>query len=104
MSRNTTGQATNAINQLTGGKLGEVVNAVGEKMEVVKGKFSEAFGNVKNTVMTIFGKTLKMVLLKVVAAVNKVKEISAVLPTRYRTFGVRLKELSKRLRLYKKVR
>ncbi len=28
-----------AINQLTGGKLGEVVNAVGEKMEVVKGKF-----------------------------------------------------------------
>ena len=43
-----------AINQLTGGKLGEVVNAVGEKMEVVKGKFSEAFGNVKNTVMTIF--------------------------------------------------
>ena len=43
-----------AINQLTGGKLGEVVNAVGAKMEAVKSKFGEAFGNVKNTVMTIF--------------------------------------------------
>ena len=64
-----------AINQLTGGKLGEVVNAVGEKMEVVKGKFSEAFGNVKNTVMTIFENIKNGITEKISAAVNKVKEI-----------------------------
>lgn len=64
-----------AINQLTGGKLGEVVNAVGEKMEVVKGKFSEAFGNVKNTVMTIFENIKNGIVEKITAAVNKVKEI-----------------------------
>ena len=64
-----------AINQLTGGKLGEVVNAVGEKMEVVKGKFSEAFGNVKNTVMTIFENIKNGITEKINAAVNKVKEI-----------------------------
>ena len=63
-----------AINQLTGGKLGEVVNAVGEKMEVVKGKFSEAFGNVKNTVMTIFENIKNGITEKISAAVNKVKE------------------------------
>ena len=64
-----------AINQLTGGKLGEVVNAVGEKMEVVKGKFSETFGNVKNTVMTIFENIKNGITEKISAAVNKVKEI-----------------------------
>lgn len=64
-----------AINQLTGGKLGEVVNAVGEKMEVVKSKFSEAFGNVKNTVMTIFENIKNGIVEKITAAVNKVKEI-----------------------------
>lgn len=64
-----------AINQLTGGKLGEVVNAVGEKMEVVKGKFSEAFGNVKNTVMTIFENIKNGITEKISAAVNRVKEI-----------------------------
>lgn len=64
-----------AINQLTGGKLGEVVNAVSEKMEVVKGKFSEAFGNVKNTVMTIFENIKNGITEKISAAVNKVKEI-----------------------------
>ena len=64
-----------AINQLTGGKLGQVVNAVGEKMEVVKGKFSEAFGNVKNTVMTIFENIKNGITEKISAAVNKVKEI-----------------------------
>lgn len=64
-----------AINQLTGGKLGEVVNAVGEKMEVVKGKFSEAFGNVKNTVMTIFENIKNGITEKISEAVNKVKEI-----------------------------
>ena len=64
-----------AINQLPGGKLGEVVNAVGEKMEVVKGKFSEAFGNVKNTVMTIFENIKNGITEKISAAVNKVKEI-----------------------------
>lgn len=64
-----------AINQLTGGKLGEVVNVVGEKMEVVKGKFSEAFGNVKNTVMTIFENIKNGITEKISAAVNKVKEI-----------------------------
>ena len=64
-----------AINQLTGGKLGEVVIAVGEKMEVVKGKFSEAFGNVKNTVMTIFENIKNGITEKISAAVNKVKEI-----------------------------
>ena len=64
-----------AINQLTGGKLGEVVNAVGEKMEVVKGKFSEAFGNVKNTVMTIFENIKNGITEKISAAVNKVREI-----------------------------
>lgn len=64
-----------AINQLTGGKLGEVVNAVGEKMKVVKGKFSEAFGNVKNTVMTIFENIKNGITEKISAAVNKVKEI-----------------------------
>lgn len=64
-----------AINQLTDGKLGEVVNAVGEKMEVVKGKFSEAFGNVKNTVMTIFENIKNGITEKISAAVNKVKEI-----------------------------
>lgn len=64
-----------AINQLTGGKLGEVVNAVGEKMEVVKGKFSEAFGNVKNTVMIIFENIKNGITEKISAAVNKVKEI-----------------------------
>lgn len=64
-----------AINQLTGGKLGEVVNAVGEKMEVVKGKFSEAFGNVKNTVITIFENIKNGITEKISAAVNKVKEI-----------------------------
>lgn len=64
-----------AINQLTGGKLGEVVNAVGEKLEVVKGKFSEAFGNVKNTVMTIFENIKNGITEKISAAVNKVKEI-----------------------------
>ena len=64
-----------AINQLTGGKLGEGVNAVGEKMEVVKGKFSEAFGNVKNTVMTIFENIKNGITEKISAAVNKVKEI-----------------------------
>ena len=64
-----------AVNQLTGGKLGEVVNAVGEKMEVVKGKFSEAFGNVKNTVMTIFENIKNGITEKISAAVNKVKEI-----------------------------
>ena len=64
-----------AINQLTGGKLGEVVNAVGEKMEVVKGKFSEAFGNVKKTVMTIFENIKNGITEKISAAVNKVKEI-----------------------------
>ena len=64
-----------AINQLTGGKLGEVVNAVGKKMEVVKGKFSEAFGNVKNTVMTIFENIKNGITEKISAAVNKVKEI-----------------------------
>ena len=64
-----------AINQLTGGKLGEVVNAVGAKMEAVKGKFSEAFGNVKNTVMTIFENIKNGITEKISAAVNKVKEI-----------------------------
>lgn len=64
-----------AINQLTGGKLGEVVSAVSEKMEVVKGKFSEAFGNVKNTVMTIFENIKNGITEKISAAVNKVKEI-----------------------------
>lgn len=64
-----------AINQLTGGKLGEVVNKVSEKMEAVKGKFSEAFGNVKNTVMTIFENIKNGITEKISAAVNKVKEI-----------------------------
>ena len=64
-----------AINQLTGGKLGEVVNKVSEKMEAVKGKFSEAFGNVKNTVMTIFENIKNGIPEKISAAVNKVKEI-----------------------------
>lgn len=64
-----------AINQLTGGKLGEIINAVGEKMEVVKSKFSEAFGNVKNTVMTIFENIKNGITEKISAAVNKVKEI-----------------------------
>lgn len=64
-----------AINQLTGGKLGEVVNAVGAKMEAVKSKFSEAFGNVKNTVMTIFENIKNGITEKISAAVNKVKEI-----------------------------
>ena len=64
-----------AINQLTGGKLGEVVNAVGVKMEAVKSKFSEAFGNVKNTVMTIFENIKNGITEKISAAVNKVKEI-----------------------------
>lgn len=64
-----------AINQLTGGKLGEVVNKVCEKMEVVKGKFSETFGNVKNTVMTIFENIKNSITEKISAAVNKVKEI-----------------------------
>lgn len=64
-----------AINQLTGGKLGEVVNKVCEKMEVVKGKFSETFGNVKNTVMTIFENIKNGITEKISAAVNKVKEI-----------------------------
>ena len=53
----------------------EGVNAVGEKMEVVKGKFSEAFGNVKNTVMTIFENIKNGITEKISAAVNKVKEI-----------------------------
>ena len=66
---------SDAINKLTGGKLGEVVNAVGKKMEVVKGKFSEAFGNVKNTVMTIFENIKNGITEKISAAVNKVKEI-----------------------------
>lgn len=64
-----------AINQLTGGKLGEVVNAVGVKMEAVKSKFGEAFGNVKNTVMTIFENIKNGITEKISAAVNKVKEI-----------------------------
>ena len=64
-----------AINQLTGGKLGEVVNKVSEKMEAVKGKFSEAFGNVKNTAMTIFENIKNGITEKISAAVNKVKEI-----------------------------
>lgn len=64
-----------AINQLTGGKLGEVVNKVSEKMEAVKGKFSEAFGNVKNTVMTIFENIKNGITEKISAAVNKVKEL-----------------------------
>lgn len=64
-----------AINQLTGGKLGEVVNAVGEKMEVVKGKFSEAFGNVKNTVMTIFENIKNGIVEKITAAVDTVKNV-----------------------------
>ena len=64
-----------AINQLTGGKLGEIINAVGEKMEVVKSKFGEAFGNVKNTVMTIFENIKNGITEKISAAVNKVKEI-----------------------------
>ena len=64
-----------AINQSTGGKLGEVVNKVREKMEAVKGKFSEAFGNVKNTVMTIFENIKNGITEKISAAVNKVKEI-----------------------------
>lgn len=64
-----------AINQLTGGKLGEVVNAVGAKMEAVKSKFGEAFGNVKNTVMTIFENIKNGITEKISAAVNKVKEI-----------------------------
>lgn len=64
-----------AINQLTGGKLGEVVNAVGVKMEAVKSKFSEAFGNVKNTVMTIFENIKNGITEKISAAVNNVKEI-----------------------------
>ena len=64
-----------AINQLTGGKLGEVVKKVSEKMEAVKGKFSEAFGNVKNTVMTIFENIKNGITEKISAAVNKVKEI-----------------------------
>ena len=64
-----------AINQLTGGKLGEVVNKVSEKMEAVKGKFSEAFCNVKNTVMTIFENIKNGITEKISAAVNKVKEI-----------------------------
>lgn len=64
-----------AINQLTGGKLGEVVNAVGEKMEVIKGKFSEAFGNVKNTVMTIFENIKNGIVEKITAAVDTVKNV-----------------------------
>lgn len=64
-----------AINQLTGGKLGEVVNAVGEKMEVVKSKFSEAFGNVKNTVMTIFENIKNGIVEKITAAVDTVKNV-----------------------------
>lgn len=64
-----------AINQLTGGKLGEVVNAVGEKMEVVKSKFGEAFGNVKNTVMTIFENIKNGIVEKITAAVDTVKSV-----------------------------
>ena len=64
-----------AINQLTGGKLGEVVNAVGEKMEVVKSKFGEAFGNVKNTVMTIFENIKNGIVEKITAAVDTVKNV-----------------------------
>lgn len=64
-----------AINQLTGGKLGEVVNKVSEKMEAVKGKFSEAFGNVKNTVMTIFENIKNGIVEKITAAVDTVKNV-----------------------------
>ena len=64
-----------AINQLTGGKLGEVVNAVGVKMEVVKSKFGEAFGNVKNTVMTIFENIKNGIVEKITAAVDTVKNV-----------------------------
>lgn len=64
-----------AINQLTGGKLGEVVNAVGEKMEAVKSKFGEAFGNVKNTVMTIFENIKNGIVEKITAAVDTVKNV-----------------------------
>lgn len=64
-----------AINQLTGGKLGEVVNAVGVKMEAVKSKFGEAFGNVKNTVMTIFENIKNGIVEKITAAVDTVKNV-----------------------------
>ena len=64
-----------AINQLTGGKLGEVVNAVGAKMEAVKSKFGEAFGNVKNTVMTIFENIKSGIVEKITAAVDTVKNV-----------------------------
>ena len=64
-----------AINQLTGGKLGEVVNAVGAKMEAVKSKFGEAFGNVKNTVMTIFENIKNGIVDKITAAVDTVKNV-----------------------------
>ena len=64
-----------AINQLTGGKLGEIINAVGEKMEVVKSKFGEAFGNVKNTVMTIFENIKNGIFEKITAAVDTVKNV-----------------------------
>lgn len=64
-----------AINQLTGGKLGEVVNAVGAKMEAVKSKFGEAFGNVKNTVMTIFENIKNGIVEKITAAVDTVKNV-----------------------------
>ena len=64
-----------AINQLTGGKLGEIINAVGEKMEVVKSKFGEAFGNVKNTVMTIFENIKNGIVEKITAAVDTVKNV-----------------------------
>ena len=64
-----------AINQLTGGKLGEIINAVGEKMEVVKSKFGEAFGNVKNTVMTIFENIKNGIVEKITAAVDTDKNV-----------------------------
>ena len=64
-----------AINQLTGGKLGEVVNAVGVKMEAVKSKFGEASGNVKNTVMTIFENIKNGIVEKITAAVDTVKNV-----------------------------
>ena len=64
-----------AINQLTGGKLGEVVNKVSEKMEAVKSKFGEAFGNVKNTVMTIFENIKNGIVEKITAAVDTVKNV-----------------------------
>ena len=81
-----------AINQLTGGKLGEVVNAVGEKMEVVKGKFSEAFGNVKNTVMTIFENIKNGIVEKNYGGSEQVKgDIRQYCLILYHLFGTRLK-------------